>query len=146
MSKRVNLKAHSSELYTKVVELEQLLIGALKHAGIPDGFAHLLRLRASQLNGCAYCIELHARDALAHGETLGRIDVLSDWGELHGFTKKEKASLDLVESVTLISDGQVPDTIYDVASSHLSTAEIAAIEWLAIAINVWNRIAITSRY
>lgn len=115
-------------------------------AGISTGFAHLLRLRASQLNQCAFCVRMHTRDALKCEESNDRISVLPAWRETEYFTEKEKAALALCEAVTLIADGQVPDAVYDHAAAHLSQQEIAAVEWLTIVINAWNRIAIPSRY
>lgn len=115
-------------------------------AGIPDNLSHLLRLRASQLNGCAYCLRLHTRDALAAGESSDRISVLPAWRETAYFTDKERAALALIEAVTLISAGQVPDAVYAEAAAVLTSEEIAAVEWLGIVINAWNRLAIASRH
>lgn len=146
MSARVNLGKAAPELYQTVAALDNLASQASSNAGITDGFSHLLRLRASQINQCAYCIRLHTRDALASGESSDRIAVLPAWRETGYFTEKERAALELLEAVTLISEGQVPDTVYTQAATLLSKEEIAAVEWLAIVINAWNRIAISSRY
>lgn len=105
-----------------------------------------MRLRASQINQCAFCIRLHTRDAQASGESIDRISVLPAWRETQYFTEKERAALELAEAITLISDGQVADSIYAKAKDLLSDEEISAIEWLSVVINAWNRIAITSRY
>ena len=146
MTERINLGKSSPRMYQAVVGLERLASDALASAGIVDGFSHLLRLRASQLNRCAYCIRLHTRDASASGESSDRISVLPAWRETEYFNQKERAALALVEAITLISDGQVPDAIYEQAAASLSKDEVSAIEWLAVAINAWNRIAISSRY
>jgi AhpD family alkylhydroperoxidase len=146
MTERINLGKSSPKLYQAVVGLERLASDALASAGIADGFSHLLRLRASQLNQCAYCIRLHTRDASASGESSDRISVLPAWRETEYFNQKERAALAIVEAITLISDGQVPDAIYEQAAASLSKDEVSAIEWLAVAINAWNRIAISSRY
>lgn len=146
MSERVNLGKSSPELYQSVIELDRLTSKALATAGIADGFSHLLRLRASQINQCAFCVRLHARDALASGEPNDRVAVLPVWKETEYFTLKERAALELVEAITLVSDGQVPDTIYEQAAVNLSKEEVSAVEWLAVVINTWNRIAICSRY
>ena len=146
MSERVNLGKSSPALYQSVIELDRLASDALTTAGIAEGFSHLLRLRASQINQCAFCVRLHARDALASGESNDRVVVLSAWKETEYFTQKECAALELVEAITLISDGQVPDTVYEQAAANLSQDEVSAIEWLAVVINAWNRIAISSRY
>jgi AhpD family alkylhydroperoxidase len=146
MTGRVNLGKSAPELYQAVRELDRLASQSVSKAGIDDGFSHLLRLRASQINQCAFCVRLHARDASASGESSDRIAVLSAWRESDYFTDKERAALGLVESITTISEGQLPDAIYQQAAEHLSGEEISAVEWLAIVINNWNRIAISSRY
>ncbi|MDD5579221.1 MAG: carboxymuconolactone decarboxylase family protein [Methylobacter sp.] len=146
MSERINLGKSAPALYQAVNGLEKLAVEAVASASIPVGFAHLLRLRASQLNQCAYCIRMHTQDALASGESNDRISVLAAWRETGYFTEKERSSLALVEAITLISDGQVPDAIYEQAAANLSKDEISAVEWLAVVINAWNRIATSSRY
>jgi len=146
MNERINLGKSSPALYQAVLTLEQLASGECAKAGIEVGFSHLLRLRASQINQCAFCVRMHTRDALASGEPSDRISVLPAWRETGYFTPKECAALELVEAITRVSEGQVPDAVYERAAEKLSEAEIAAIEWLAIVINVWNRIAISSRY
>lgn len=146
MSERVNLGKSAPALYQSVIELDRLASEALTTAGIEEGFSHLLRLRASQINQCAFCVRLHARDALASGESTDRVAVLAAWKETEYFTQKERAALELVEAITLISDGQVPDAVYEQSAANLSQEEVFAIEWLAVVINTWNRVAISSRY
>ncbi len=146
MTERVNLGKSVPALYQAVIELDRLASEALTNAGIADGFSHLLRLRASQINQCAFCVRLHARDALSSGESADRVAVLSAWKETEYFSPKERAALELVEAITLISDGQLPDAVYEQAAASLSNEEMTAIEWLAVVINTWNRIAISSRY
>jgi AhpD family alkylhydroperoxidase len=133
-------------LYQAVAGLEKLTTKAIAAAGLTEGFAHLLRLRASQLNQCAYCVRMHTRDALASGESSDRVSVLPAWRESAYFDAKECAALELMEAITLIADGQVRESTYDLAAASLSSEEIAAVEWLAVVINAWNRIAISSRY
>lgn len=146
MTKRINLGKSSPKLYQAVVGLDLLTSDALASAGIADGFSQLLRLRVSQLNQCAFCVRLHTRDAVASGESSDRISVLPAWRETEYFSHKERAALELVEAITLISEGQVPDAVYEQATANLSSDEVSAIEWLAIVMNTWNRIAISSRY
>ena len=146
MSERINLGKSAPKLYQTLVSLDQLASEAVTSAGIAEGCSHLLVLRASQINQCAYCVRVHARDALASGETIDRISVLPAWRETSYFNEKECAALALVEAITLVADGQVPDAIYDHATAILSQEELSAIEWLAIVINAWNRIGIASRY
>jgi AhpD family alkylhydroperoxidase len=93
MPERINLGKSAPALYQAVTGLEKLTAEAVAFANIPDGFAHLLRLRASQLNQCAFCVRMHTRDALASGESSDRISVLPAWRETGYFTEKERASL-----------------------------------------------------
>ena len=146
MSARVNLGKAAPELYQVVTSLDKLASQATRSAGLNEGFCHLLRLRASQINQCAFCVRMHTRDALDSGESTDRISVLPAWRETEYFTEKERAALELVEAITLIADGQVPDSVYAKAVEVLSSEEVAAIEWLSVVINTWNRIAISSRY
>lgn len=143
---RVNLGKSSSDSYQSLVKLDRVAGELVSAAGIAQGFSHLLRLRASQLNHCAYCVRMHARDALAQGETSDRLAVLSAWRESQYFTAKERAALALIEAVTLVADDQIPDALYADAAAALSEQEIAAVQWLGVVINAWNRIAIASRY
>src|SRR5690606_24292368 len=112
-----------------------LATDALTNAGIAVGFSHLLRLRASQINQCAFCVRLHARDALASGASADRVAVLSAWKETQYFSSTERAALELVEAITLISDGQWSNAIYEKPATTLSKTEISAIDWLAMVIN-----------
>lgn len=146
MTEGINLGKSSPQLYQAVAGLGRLASDALTSAGIADGFSHLLRLRASRLNQCAYCVRVHTRDATASGESSDRISVLPAWRETEYFNQKERAALELVEAITFISNGQVPDSIYERAAASLSKDEASTIEWLAIVINAWSRIASSSRY
>lgn len=143
---RVNLGKAAPELYRAVMSLDGQVNQRARSAGIADGFSHLLRLRAAQLNHCAFCVRMHTRDALATGETSDRISVLPAWRETQYFSDKERAALQLVEAVTLVAQDQVPETVYAEAAEVLSTDEIVAVEWLAIQMAIWTRIAISSRY
>ncbi|MGO4391361.1 carboxymuconolactone decarboxylase family protein [Variovorax sp. M-6] len=146
MNERINLGKSSPNLYKSVIELDRIATDATASAGIADGFSQLLRLHVSQINQCAYCVRLHTRDAISSGESSDRISVLPAWRETAYFSEKERAALELVEAITLIADGQVPDVIYERAAASLSKEELSAVEWLAIVMNTWNRIAIASRY
>ncbi len=143
---RINLAKAVPELYKSVEALERQVGEASAAAGIDKGFSHLLRLRASQINQCAYCVRLHTRDAIASGESSDRISVVAAWRESQYFTAEERQALALIESITLISEGQIPDSVYGGAAAVLSDNKIAAVESIGIVINVWNRIAIASRY
>lgn len=146
MSDRIDLGRSQPGLYKAVLELEQRVAQAVAAAGIAEGFAHLLKLRASQINKCAFCVRMHAQDALASGETADRVALVAAWEESGYFDARERAGLALVEAITRVAVDQVPDAVYDAAAAVLSGEEIAAIEWLAVVINAWNRIAVASRY
>ena len=143
---RINLGQSAPELYKKVAELDALAMQKISEANIAEGFAHLLKLRASQINECAFCIRMHSQDALKSGETIERISLLNAWRETEYYDETERAALTLIEAITLISENQIPDAVYEDALPFLTDEQISAVEWLAIVINTWNRIAISSRY
>lgn len=145
-SPRVNLGKAAPELYQALAKLEEAASKFAAGAGIAQGLAHLLRLRASQINQCSYCVRMHARDALASGESSDRVNVVAAWRDTHYFTDQERAALQLVEAVTNVAAGQVPESAYAEAAAALPQEQIAAVEWLAVVINAWNRVAISSRY
>ncbi|QOW47338.1 MULTISPECIES: carboxymuconolactone decarboxylase family protein [Acinetobacter] len=143
---RVNLGKAAPELYKNVIELENLSMQKAQQAGIEMGFSHLLKLRASQINQCAFCVRMHTQDAIKVGESIDRIALISAWRESDYFSEKERAALTLIEEITLITQQHFPDQVYAAAKEILSDDEITAIEWIAIVINTWNRIAISSQY
>ena len=143
---RINLGKTAPDLYKKVAELDQIATAKVYQSGIAEGFSHLLKLRASQINQCAFCIRMHTQDALKTGESIDRITLLNAWRETEYYDEAECAALSLIEAITLVAEGQVPDAIYEDALPFLTDEQISAIEWLAIVINTWNRIAISSRY
>ena len=104
----------------------------------------LVRVRASQLNGCAYCIDMHTKDARAVGETEQRIYALSAWAETPFFTPRERGALAFTEVVTLAAQTRVPDAAYDEVASHFSPEEVAALLSLVVTINAWNAIGVTT--
>ncbi len=107
---------------------------------------HLIKLRASQVNRCAFCIDMHAKDALAEGETIERIVQLSAWEESrHFYTERELAALALTEAVTVLTDGFVPDEVYARAAAHFDETELARVIAAITTINAWNRIGVTTR-
>ena len=102
----------------------------------------LVRVRASLVNGCAYCIRLHTADALEAGETAQRLFALSAWEESPLFTARERAALRFADAVTNVQDGHIPDDVYDEALAEFGDAELAQLLFAAVAINAWNRLAI----
>jgi AhpD family alkylhydroperoxidase len=146
MTNRINLKKSNPTAFNKVIELNNEVKLLIKKANIEEGFFHLLLLRVSQINGCAFCLRMHTKDALDCGERIERISVIPAWRETQYFNEKERASLSLVEAISNITQGQVPNEVYEEAKEVLNEDEIVAVEWSAITMNTLNRIAIASRY
>lgn len=141
MENRINVSKVDPKAYEAMIGLEKYLA----QSGLDKILYELIKTRASQINGCAYCINMHTRDAIELGETSQRLFLLNAWRETELFTEKERAVLALTEAMTLITDGHVPDDIYKNAEDHLSPNELAAVIMAVVAINGWNRIAITTR-
>ena len=106
---------------------------------------HLIEIRASQLNGCAFCLDMHWKDARAAGESEERLAMIPVWDESPLFNDRERAALALTESMTLISDTHVPDELWEDVSEHFEADELAQIVFAVTVINAWNRLQITSR-
>ncbi|MGF6849871.1 AhpD family alkylhydroperoxidase [Chitinophaga sp. W3I9] len=117
----------------------------VNESGLDKTLTELIKIRASQINGCAFCLNMHTKEARQMGETEQRIYALPAWEESPYYTEKERAALALTEAVTLISTSRVPDEVYKAAQAVFTQQEIATITMAIVAINSWNRIAITSR-
>jgi AhpD family alkylhydroperoxidase len=104
----------------------------------------LIKVRSSQINGCAYCIDMHWKDARAAGESEERLYMLNSWQESTAYSAREKAALELCEAMTLIAESHVPDDVWSRVSSHFDQEERAQLVFAIAAINSWNRVAITS--
>lgn len=141
MEDRINVSKIDPKAYEAMIGLEKYLA----QSGLDKTLYELIKTRASQINGCAFCINMHTRDAMALGETAQRLFLLDAWRETDLFTEKERAVLALTEAMTLITNGHVPDAIYENAAHHLTKKELAAVIMAVVAINGWNRIAITTR-
>jgi AhpD family alkylhydroperoxidase len=122
---------------------------ALQHqvetSGLEHSLIELAKIRASQINGCAYCIDMHTKDARAAGETEQRIYALSAWRETPFFTDRERAALAWTESVTRVADTHVPDDVHDRVRQVLSESDLVSLTWAVVAINAWNRLAVAFR-
>ncbi len=105
----------------------------------------LVKIRASQINGCAYCLDMHTKDARLAGETEQRIYALNAWRETPFFTDRERAALEWTEAVTRVADTHVPDEIYERVARQFDEAELVALTFAVIVINSWNRLAVTFR-
>ena len=117
----------------------------LKSSTIEEKLLHLIKLRASQINGCAYCIDTHSKDARAGGDTEMRLYALNAWRETPFFTPRERAALAWTESLTLISENHAPDEIYDATLKEFSEQELVDLTYAIATINAWNRLAIAMR-
>jgi AhpD family alkylhydroperoxidase len=137
---RINVAQEASGAYRAM-----LLVSKASHDGIDPILAELIKIRASQLNGCGFCIDMHATDARKHGEHERRIYALPAWRELSFYTARERAALALTEEGTLLADGGVSDETWAEAEKQFSQAELAQIITLIATINAWNRISVISR-
>lgn len=113
--------------------------------GIDPTLLELIKTRTSQINGCAYCLDMHTKDARAHGETEQRLYALNAWRETPFYTERERAALAWTESVTLVAQSQVPDDVYEEARKHFDETELVNLTAAVVAINGWNRFAISFR-
>jgi AhpD family alkylhydroperoxidase len=129
-------------VYRQMMTLDEGVTAALEAASVPALTAELVRIRISQINGCAFCLRMHTRSAMEKGESADRIAVLAAWWESQYFSAQERAALALAEQVTRLA---VPEVrTWDDGS--LTDEQASAVAWLATAMNAWNRIAITSHY
>jgi AhpD family alkylhydroperoxidase len=119
---------------------------AALEAGLDQTLIELLNVRISQVNGCAYCLDLHVGDAVKNGESAQRLAVLPAWRDTDLFTEKERAALTLAEAITNISDAHAREREGGTARKHLSAAEFSAVSWLAITMNAFNRVSIVSEH
>ena len=124
-----------------MMELEK----TLKNSGLEHSLLELVKTRASQINGCAYCIHMHTKDARANGETEQRLYALSAWRETPFFSERERAALALAESMTLVADTHVPDDVVEEAQRHFDEAELTQLIFAITSINAWYRLAVTAR-
>jgi AhpD family alkylhydroperoxidase len=142
---RLDFDSHAPTFAKAMAHLDHAATKELDRVGFDSRLRELVRIRASQLNGCAYCIDMHTKDARAVGETEQRIYALSAWRETPFFTPRERAALAFAESVTLAADGHVPDGAYEEIAAEFDEDEIAALVSLIVTINSWNRIGVSTR-
>ncbi|OKH86169.1 alkylhydroperoxidase [Mycobacterium sp. ST-F2] len=143
---RVGANKQHPAAYQALITLSGEAESATAAAGLDPKLVELIKIRVSQINGCAFCLRMHTRDALKLGERTDRIAVLPAWEETGYFSEVDRAALGLAESITRVADGHVSDADYDAAAASLSPDQISAVTWLATVMNAFNRIAITSRY
>jgi AhpD family alkylhydroperoxidase len=142
MQPRIELRKHVQDgSYKSMLALEEYLAGS----GLEEKLVHLVKMRASQINGCAYCLDMHSIDARAIGETEQRLYTLDAWRETPFFSDRERAALAWTEALTLISETHAPDEVYEELKKHFNEKEIVDLTFAVAAINMWNRLAISVR-
>jgi len=140
---RLDFEQHAPDAYKALAHLDHAVTKELDRVGFDARLRELLRVRASQLNGCAYCIDMHTKDARAAGETEQRLYALTAWRDTPFFTERERAALGFTEAVTLMNVDHVPDAAYEAVAEHYDEDEIAALVSLIVAINAWNAIGVS---
>lgn len=142
---RLDIDSHASSFMSAVSHLDHAATKELDRARIDPKLRELVRARVSQINGCAYCVDMHTKDARAIGETEQRLYALPVWRETPYFTARERAALDFAEAVTLMAGDHVPTDRYDAVAAEFAPAEIAALLCLIVTINAWNTIGVSTR-
>jgi AhpD family alkylhydroperoxidase len=143
---KVNISKQFAGPYEAFAAFDAKVKEATAAAGLDTLLVELVKLRVSQINGCAFCLRMHTRDAAAAGESADRLAVLPAWWESQYFTEQEQAALTLAERITRIGDEHTSAAPSVDVETALSKPQIAAVTWLAIEMNGWNRIAIASHY
>jgi len=144
-SSRIQLTDAFPEARQQLIRLHTTVEKAAAEAGLEQKLIELVKTRASQINGCAYCTDMHGRDALTHGETTRRLLVLPVWRETDLFTAAERAALELTEAMTRLPELQeVPDEVYDRAAKVFTERQLTVLAWAITVINAFNRLGVTS--
>lgn len=141
MKQRINAYAVAGDGIAALLGVEKYV----NESGLEHGLLHLVKTRASQMNGCAYCLHMHTSDARAGGESEARLYLLPAWRESAMYTARERAALAWTEAVTAVADGHVSDAVYDEARAAFSEKELADLTIAVAMINAWNRLAIAAR-
>ncbi len=141
MKERLNYAKISPDALKAMRELEKFVAAS----GLERSLYELVKTRASQINRCAYCLDMHTKDARKAGETEQRLYALSAWRETPFFTERERAALEWTEVLTLISENDVPDSLYDSVHKHFDEKEMVALSMAIVAINGWNRLSVGFR-
>ncbi|HEY3927699.1 MAG TPA: carboxymuconolactone decarboxylase family protein [Candidatus Koribacter sp.] len=141
MQSRLNFQKISPQAFRTIAALETYV----KNSGLEPGLLKLVKIRASQINGCGFCIDMHTKEARADGEAEQRIYALDAWRETPFFTDRGRAALTWAEAVTLINESRVPDDVYEETRLRFSEQELVNLSMAIVAINGWNRICIGFR-
>src|SRR5690348_17813124 len=139
MKSRIDIAKVSPE----AVKLLRSVEAWLAQCGLEHSLLELVKMRASQINGCAYCLDMHSKDARALGETDQRLYALNAWRETPFYSERERAALEWTEAVTLVSQTHVPDEVYEHVRKHFSEKELLDLTFAVVAINSWNRLAVS---
>jgi len=142
---RLDFDGHAPSFSAAMNRLDGAATKELDRVGLDARLRELVRLRASQLNGCAYCVNMHAADARAAGESEQRLALLAVWPETALFDARERAALALTESITRLAETHVPETAWEAASAHCTPDELGALVSLIVTINAWNAIGVSTR-
>ena len=145
MKPRLDWNSVAPDVAKAMQGLEECVYKSGRAAGLERSLLNLIKLRASQINGCAWCIDMHTKDARAEGETEQRLYLVSAWREAPFFTERERAALAWTEAVTLVSQDHVPDEVYDHARRHFNEKELVYLTLAIVAINGWNRLNVSMR-
>jgi AhpD family alkylhydroperoxidase len=141
MKARINLMNVNPGIVHAMLGLEK----QVSKGGLDNKLLHLVRMRASQINGCAYCLDMHSKDARAAGETEQRLYGLNAWRETPYYSARERAALEWTEALTLVTKGHVPDDVYERVRQEFSEDELAHLSLAIVAINGWNRLNVAAR-
>ena len=141
MQSRLNYVHTAPGAYHAMLGLEEYL----RKTELEESLLHMIKMRASQINGCAYCSDMHSKDARANGESEQRLYSLDAWRECPYYTDRERAALAWTEAVTQVSQGHVPDEVYEQVKPHFSEKELCDLTFAVATINAWNRLAIAGR-
>src|SRR6188472_365496 len=141
MQARINLMHVNPSVIHAMLGLER----QVRQAGFDSTLLDLVRMRASQINGCAYCLDMHSKDARANGETEQRLYGLDAWRETPYYSERERAALEWTEALTLVADSRVPDDVYERVQAQFSEDEIVHLSLAIVAINGWNRLNVAAR-
>jgi AhpD family alkylhydroperoxidase len=134
-----------TKISPKALQAMMGLQSYVNHSGLEHSLLELVKMRASQINGCAYCLDMHFKDARAAGETEQRLYLLSAWREAPFYSERERAALEWTEAMTLLTEGHVPDAVYASVREQFSEAELVDLSMAVVAINGWNRLMVGFR-
>ncbi|HJT55244.1 MAG TPA: carboxymuconolactone decarboxylase family protein [Ktedonobacteraceae bacterium] len=141
MTARLRYAKAAPGVYQAMLGLEEYI----KHCGLETSLIRLIQTRASQINGCAFCLDMHTKDARAEGESEQRLYLLPAWREAPFYSERERAALEWTEAVTLVADSQVPDEVYERVKPHFTDEELANLTLAIANINSWNRLNVAFR-